>query len=180
MIAPESGLITPMRSPFALKTAPVALRSRPFVVVLLFAFAAAPTAGALPREDPEKASPVEVPEIEEPAVWPDAGLREDPVNASPEEVPETELPAVVPGDPVALAAPTVPVDDEVVEVVALGAVPRAADPVWAWAAVPARAIATEVAMNAGVSLRIEVSLDRISELDIPNREDRDAGRTTPQ
>jgi hypothetical protein len=88
--------------------------------------AAAPTGGALPREEPEKASPLEVPEIEVPDVEPAVplGLR-------------------VLGD-----------EGLVVVVVALGGVPRAAELVWAWAVAPASAITTEVAMKAGESLRM--------------------------
>jgi hypothetical protein len=81
--------------------------------------------------------------------------REEPEKASPDDVPEIDVPAVVPPDP---DAGMVAVEfDVVVVVVALGGVPRA-EFTWAWAAVPAKAIATEVARNAGVSVRIEVSL----------------------
>jgi hypothetical protein len=101
----------------------------PAAVVLVPA--AAPTGGTLPREEPEK--------------------------ASPDDVPEIDVPAVVPAEP---AAPRVPGEfDVVVVVVALGGVPRAPEFIWAWAAGAAKAIATEVARNAGVSLRIEVSLE---------------------
>jgi hypothetical protein len=123
-----------MRSPFALTGTPGA--SKGFVVLLgvvaagaLLLFASAPTAGALPRDAPEKASPLDVPEI--------------------------EVPDVEPAVPVELMV----LDDAdvVVVAVALGGVPRAAEEVWAWAVAPASAITTEVAMKAGDSLRMEVS-----------------------
>jgi hypothetical protein len=115
-----------IRSPFALKMPPVALG---LLVKVELLPAAGPTGGALPREEP--------------------------VKASPDEVPEIDVPAVVPAEP---AAPRVPGEFDVVVVVALGGVPRAAEFIWAWAAVHAKAIAAEVARNAGVGLRIEVSL----------------------
>jgi hypothetical protein len=143
---PVSGLTmaVPIRSPLALKMAPVALRSRllvkvvlvPAAVVLVPAAvvlvpAAAPTGGILPREEPEK--------------------------ASPDDVPEIDVPAVVPPEP---EAGMVAVEfDVVVVVVALGGVPRAPEFIRAWVAGAAKAIATEVARNAGVSLRIGVSLE---------------------
>src|ERR1700687_1819199 len=127
--APVSGLTMngAIRSPFALKMPPVALG---LLVKVELLPAAGPTGGALPREEP--------------------------VKASPDEVPEIDVPAVVPTEP---AAPRVPGEfDVVVVVVALGGVPRAAEFIWAWAAVHAMAITTEVPRNAGVGLRIEISL----------------------
>jgi hypothetical protein len=114
----------------------------------------------LPRDEPVNASPLDVPEAEEPDVWPAVGVREEPVKASPDEVPEIDVPEVLPPVP---CAPTVAAGREVVvAVVAFPGLGRTPD-VWAWTAVPARAIATDVAMNAGVNVvRIEVSLDRIS------------------
>jgi hypothetical protein len=70
---------------------------------------AAPTGGALPRDEPENASPVDVPDTDVPLVSPAVGEREAPVKASPLEVPDcgTPLEELVP--------PVVPVeDDEVV------------------------------------------------------------------
>jgi hypothetical protein len=113
-----------IRSPFALKMPPVALALLVNGVLLP---AAGPTGGALPREEP--------------------------VKASPDEVPEIEVPAVVPAEPEAPSE-----FDVVVVVVALDGVPRAAEFIWPCAAVHAKAIATEVARNAGVGLGIEVSL----------------------
>jgi hypothetical protein len=116
-----------IRSPFALKMPPVALA---LLVKMALLPAAGPTGGALPREEP--------------------------VKASPDEVPEIEVPAVVPAEP---EAPRVPGEfDVVVVVVALADVPRAAEFIWPCAAVHAKAIAMEAARNAGVGLRIEVSL----------------------
>src|SRR4030081_293102 len=129
MTPPVSGLTIKgaIRSPLALKMAPVALRSALLVNVVLGP-AAVPTGGALPREEPEK--------------------------ASPDEVPEIDVPAVVPAEP---AAGMVAVEFDVVVVVALAGVPRAPELIWAWAAVAVKAIATEMARNAGVGMRIEAS-----------------------
>jgi hypothetical protein len=138
-----------MRSPFALKIAPVEFRSR------LLAVLAAPTGGTLPREEPENASPLDVPETDAPEVWPEVGFREDPLNASPDEVPEIDAPVVVPGVPVAEPPGTLVVAG--VEAPP-GAIGRAAEFTWAWAAVPASASATDVAIDTGFSARIEVSL----------------------
>src|SRR4051812_43174614 len=71
----------------------------PFTFTPLASTAADPTGGTLPREDPENASPVDVPETDAPLVWPLVGRREVPLKASPLEVPEIDTPLDEPLDP---------------------------------------------------------------------------------
>src|SRR4051812_17002596 len=81
---------------------------KPLTLTPFASTAAVPTGGTLPREEPEKASPVDVPETDAPLVWPEVGLREAPVKASPLDVPACDTPLVCP------LLPVVPVEEEVV------------------------------------------------------------------
>jgi hypothetical protein len=146
----------------------------------LFRTAAEPIGGALPRDEPEKASPVEVPEIDVPDVVPAVVPSALVPVLVPLVVPVPVVPLdVVPVPPVALLLPAValvvlllllpatPVGPDVpltvlVAVVALGGVEGPTRSVCACAAAPARASVREVASTVVLRLRIEVSSERIS------------------